>query len=287
MNIFITGATGYVGQHCLQYFLDKGHHVHALTRNSSTYSHDNLNWISGSLEDPDSYRNKLTELDAIIHLAMEYGANTGRRDSDRIAVDTFIESGIFTLYTGNLYTSHQPGMILKEELLPDGHYWWNDHESLILSSDTPSAVIRLGFVYGGSGGYLWPGLSADDEGNIPYCGSQIHHWPFVHVNDVARLYEKVLTEQAEGVFHAVDDQPVIIGEVLKKVSKLQGGKPVRVPHSTAKQRLGGFADHMLKNILVDKERSESIGWIPEHDSFIKSAEEAYKNYLQANTKEPV
>ncbi|MFN1834267.1 NAD-dependent epimerase/dehydratase family protein [Balneola sp. MJW-20] len=287
MKLFLTGATGYVGQHCLYYFLERGHQVYALTRSDQDFAHDDLNWINGSLEDPTSYREYLAEADVILHLAMEYGSDTGRRDIDRVAVETFIESGTYTLYTGNLYTSHQPGMIIKEESLPDGHYWWNDHESLILAADTPSAVIRLGFVYGGSGCYLWPGLSANDEGNIPYCGSQIHHWPFVHVNDVVRLYEMILTKQAEGIFHAVDDQPVIIGEVLKKVSELQGGTPFRVPHGTAKERLGGFADHMLKNILVTKERSEMIGWKPEHDSFIKSAEVAYKNYLQANTKEHV
>ena len=277
----MTGATGYVGRHTLQHFLNNGHLVVALTRNTPKFDHENLNWINGSLEKPETYSDGLKEVDAIVHMAMEYPGNPDRSSADKIAVEAFIDSGKFIAYTGNLYTSYQPGKTITEELLPQGHYWWNDHEAMILNAAQSSAVIRLGFVYGGDGGYLWPGLSPNENGSIPYTGSLDHHWPFVHVEDVARLYEMVITHKSKGIFHATDDKAITVGEILETVTRLQGGTAVEVSLSKAQERLGGFADHMLKDILVTKERAVQFGWKPKHPSFLDSADESYANYLAA------
>lgn len=284
MKLFMTGATGYVGRHILQHLLNKGHQVLALTRKTPNFEHTNLTWIYGALETPEFYESFLCNVDAIVHLAMEYPGSGDRSIPDKIATRTFINSGKFILYTGNLYTSYQTGETIHEELLPAGHYWWNDHETLILGAKQPSAVIRLGFVYGGTGGYLWPGLSADENGRILYTGNFENHWPFVHVEDVARLYEMVLTKQASGIFHAVDNTPITIGEIFEKVTQLQGGKPLKVAHYKAKKRLGGFADHMLKDIIVSKERSTELGWRPVYESFLISADLSFEMYQQAQKK---
>ena len=106
MKLFMTGATGYVGRHTAQYLLNKGHHIVALTRNAPKFEHPNLTWIFGALEKPESYESILQNVEAIVHLAMEYPGSGDRSIPDNIAAKAFINSGKSIVYTGNLYTSY-------------------------------------------------------------------------------------------------------------------------------------------------------------------------------------
>ena len=86
----------------------------------------------------------------------------------------------------------------------------------------------------------------------------------MHVEDVARLNEMVITQHAEGIFHAVDDVTMNIGELLETVTRLQGGTLKEIFLEEARKQLGGFADHMLKDILVSREQTLQPGWHPTH-----------------------
>ncbi|SDE24956.1 Nucleoside-diphosphate-sugar epimerase [Kordiimonas lacus] len=284
MKIFMTGASGYVGNHCLQAFLAAGHQVTALTRRPQAFSHPHLVWHQGSLEHPASYEEALSGVDAIVHQAMEYQDGADQGMIDRVAVEAFIRSGKYVAYTGNLYTSHRPGEALAEQPIPDGHHWWNDHENMLLEAGQ-AAVIRLGFVYGGSGGYLWPGFAPDASGTVLWCGEPNGRWPMVHVDDVASLFLRAIEERATGIFHAVDDTPVTHERLLNAICLLQGGTLTRVSLEAARARLGGFADHLEKDIVATNTAARSLDWQPGHPDFLASAEEAFTAYRQHREKE--
>jgi nucleoside-diphosphate-sugar epimerase len=65
---FVTGATGYVGQHLVNSLLEKGHQVYVLTRKeSSVFSNNkNINVIIGDITDPISLP---PDIDTIYHCA--------------------------------------------------------------------------------------------------------------------------------------------------------------------------------------------------------------------------
>lgn len=72
MNVFITGATGYIGQRLALILAEEGHVVRALVRSADKaglLEHPNISFISGSLEDTEALEKGSAGCDAIFHLA--------------------------------------------------------------------------------------------------------------------------------------------------------------------------------------------------------------------------
>jgi len=76
MNIFLTGATGFIGSHFLIKALENGHKITAFKRDTSKFnkiSSKSLTWVNGNL---DNISNKaLKNHDILVHLAA-HSANT-------------------------------------------------------------------------------------------------------------------------------------------------------------------------------------------------------------------
>ena len=68
MTIAITGGTGFVGSHLLDAAVAAGHEVKALTRREQP-QRDKIEWIDGSLSDPDALRRLVTGCSSVIHVA--------------------------------------------------------------------------------------------------------------------------------------------------------------------------------------------------------------------------
>jgi uncharacterized protein YbjT (DUF2867 family) len=65
-TIFVTGATGNQGGAATRNLLSNGFHVKALVRNPAKLNtHENLRIIKGDLNDPDTYKDHLTDSDAV------------------------------------------------------------------------------------------------------------------------------------------------------------------------------------------------------------------------------
>ena len=68
MRLAVTGGTGFVGSHFIDAALAAGHEVCALTRREQQ-DREGLEWVPGSLEDPDSLRTLVQNSDAVVHIA--------------------------------------------------------------------------------------------------------------------------------------------------------------------------------------------------------------------------
>ena len=67
-NIFITGATGFLGKYFLKKALSNGHHVKALIRNSNNVLYEkNLKWINSSIIDANS--EMMADSEILVHFA--------------------------------------------------------------------------------------------------------------------------------------------------------------------------------------------------------------------------
>lgn len=72
MIVFITGATGFIGQHLTIFLARHGHVVSALYRSFSKTKdllHENIKWVKGDVTDPDSLNEAMQNCDTVIHLA--------------------------------------------------------------------------------------------------------------------------------------------------------------------------------------------------------------------------
>jgi NAD+-dependent farnesol dehydrogenase len=72
MKIFITGATGYIGQKIMERLLDRGDEVHALCRNIpdlDVFSHKNLKVFQGDILDRDRVKKAMLGCTQVYHVA--------------------------------------------------------------------------------------------------------------------------------------------------------------------------------------------------------------------------
>jgi farnesol dehydrogenase len=71
MNIFITGATGYIGNNLAKKLADEGNIIHALCRNENTpvLSHANIKIFKGDITDKASIEKAIQDCEQVYHLA--------------------------------------------------------------------------------------------------------------------------------------------------------------------------------------------------------------------------
>lgn len=260
MNIFLTGASGYIGRHVALELLSRGYNVSGLARAASprTEALPTVSWRFAGLADFNAYQADIDAADAVIHCAMDYTADGENTELDS-AVVAHMESypGHF-IYTGNLFADRQRhDDLLPEAVLAENPNWRSKHEARVMDRPAASSVIRLGFVHGSEGGYFWdilsPGTVAHAlNGHIPDV-----LWPMIHVRDVAALYASVVESRATGIFHAWD------GETTRAAGV------IRVVHNTyvARNTPAGdplpYVNKLLQSsIRTTNERAKSTGWHP-------------------------
>jgi len=72
MKIFITGATGFIGQKLIQAAIEKGFFVHALVRNTCSnqlQQHERIHYFKGDITNYDTVLKAMQECDSVIHAA--------------------------------------------------------------------------------------------------------------------------------------------------------------------------------------------------------------------------
>lgn len=71
MKIFVTGATGYIGNNLAKKLADEGNIIHALCRNEHTkvLSHHNIKIFKGDITDKSSIENAIKDCEQVYHLA--------------------------------------------------------------------------------------------------------------------------------------------------------------------------------------------------------------------------
>src|SRR2546427_3768521 len=103
MQVFVTGATGYVGSSVATAFRRPGHRVWGLTRTEAKarwLEQHEIEPIVGDLADPKTYADVAAECAVLVHAAFEYSANGVAKDKK--AIETLIEAGRRRAETQNL-----------------------------------------------------------------------------------------------------------------------------------------------------------------------------------------
>lgn len=292
MKVFLTGATGYVGGAIAAELLEAGHSVVALARSPAKTDEARelgAESVVGDLASPAAWADTAAACDAVVHAALEYGTDGDERaEVDRAAVDAFLtaawgDGAVRQLvYTSSVFLLGATAVaepLTEASPAPRDHSWRLDHERRILAAARPglaTAVIRLGYVYGGKGGTIRDALAPSTDGTVAYPGAGANRLSFVHVRDAARLYRLVLEKRGRGIFHAVDGAPLAVADAAFAVSRSTGnGRTTRVPEAMAAERFGGFARILLLDVPAEAPRSRTLGWSPAHASFAESAAEAF------------
>jgi nucleoside-diphosphate-sugar epimerase len=289
MNVFVTGATGFIGSAVVRELLAAGHQVLGLARSDAgaKFLVDvGAKVHRGDLEDLESLRSGAKLSDGVIHLGFnhDFSKFAANCEMDKRAIETLgavlAGSDRPLLVTGGLLLL-APGRAATEE---DAHPPVSNSfprvsevaAMALASQGVRAAVVRLPQVHDpvkqGLVSYLIN--IAREKGVSAYVGDGRNRWAAVHVLDAARLYRLALEKASAGAkYHAVAEEGVSLRDIAEIIGR---GLKVPVLSKSPKEAadhfgfLGYFVgtDGPASSALTQ----ERLGWNPTGPSLITDLE---------------
>ena len=294
LRVFVTGATGYVGNPIAARLVQSGFEVHGLTRRTERQEAlrtQGVRPVVGDLQHPESFIAQLKNCDAVVHaaLSLEEPARV-----DQIALEV-IRAGVVdgrvrhVLYTSNGWVHGDAGDAIEDESA-DPHppplvSWRPAHEDVALDlveHEAHVTVMRPGMVYGGTGGAIGAWFrDARERQVVVYPGDGSQHWSMVHRDDVAEGYRLAL-EHARGSQRLLltDETHFTVRELAEAVALAVGVAARPWSREEVLEQLGPYGAVLLLDQKVTSARARRVlGWVPRHNHFVAEAANLLRDWL--------
>jgi nucleoside-diphosphate-sugar epimerase len=299
MRVFVTGATGALGQHLVPRLVEAGHKVTATTRTPGK---------AGQLRQAGSDPVVLDGLDraaviaavraaapeVIVHQMTALADMRSLRHPDRVFAVT---NELRTRGTDNLLAAAAEAGTRR--VIAQGYTGWpNDRsggtvkteEDPLDSGPVPSAartmeairhvektvplaapeglVLRYGSFYGpGASDVL---LDAVRKRRMPVIGGGTGIWSFIEITDAAAATAAAVDRGAPGVYNVVDSDPAPVAQWLPFLAGVAGAKPpLRLPAWLGRPLAGEFVMAQMTSVRgsSNEKARKVLGWEPRYASW--------------------
>jgi nucleoside-diphosphate-sugar epimerase len=291
MRIFVTGASGFIGQALCAQLIEHGHEVSALVRRSGSEP-GGTRAVAGDLSDAQTLTGAIAaeRPECVIHLAAEIASqrNEGKVATVNIAGTAHLleacqalagsagpAEGPRFVFASTVVTGDAHGALLTEEdplpvQTPYGRSK-QEGERMVLASGLPAVVVRPSHVYGPGGWYAEELVTRlRQPGRFAVIGSGQNMWDVVHVQDVAgALRLAAVRAPADSIFHVVDDEPISYYDFMALTARALGvGAPRRIPVALARLLAGRNAvDAAVRSARSSNRKiRDELGWEPRYPS---------------------
>jgi nucleoside-diphosphate-sugar epimerase len=301
MQVFLTGATGYIGSAVLDAMIKGGHRVTALARDPEKAERllaKGATPIIGELGLPKTYVDAVKAADAVVHTAMESSPRGIPKEKDALqlmlgtqtqASQADGKARVF-IYTSGVWVLGRTAKAAEEDapLDPPTHVDWRPaHEDLVLSSFSASlrtVVVRPGIVYGGGRGIVSDLIKDALNGLIRVVGPGKNRWSCVYDHDLGDLYVRILeSPTAAGVIHATDEADEKVEDIVEAIAAQVPQRPdIRnMPMTEARKKLGAYADALALDQKVRSPKARAIGWAPTQTGIVNSVARLVEEFRNA------
>ncbi|MFD5199669.1 NAD-dependent epimerase/dehydratase family protein [Streptomyces sp. NPDC058375] len=282
MNVFIIGATGFVGGHLARHLADEGHAVSGLARTDTAATTLRQQGITPIAADLNARRpaaiGAALAADAVIYAAQaEPEQETATvADLTRALADTgktlvFLSgSGVLMQRTQGAWS---PDVFAEDDAFvtePLAEFRKDAEDTVMASAahGVRAMVIRPGQIWGpGDHGHMaMTYQSVAALGAAAYVGDGLAVYSHVHIDDVAHLFSLALVKgRAGGLYHSV------AGEapnrwIAEKVAEDVGVKTRSVTLQEAEEVWGPFGALILaaSSRIRATTAQQELGWQPQH-----------------------
>lgn len=293
MKVFVTGATGFVGQAVIKALHERDHEVVGLVRDANkgrALEQSGVTLVVGDMLKPASYEGVVPTVDAVIHTA-QYGIQ-GRftrkkfeqiEQADVLMTRTLARACLAhdkkLLYTSGVfnYGDHGDEWITEQTPLrpsPLGEAHTKVVEELLsLYREQRLRVIILspGFVYGPGGLFKQSFYDTLQKGQLRIFGKGQNYWSVIHVDDLAAAYALAVESEAYGeTYNIVDDQPLRLCDFVNIFTDAMSHKRVgSMAPWLLKLIIGGpLVDSLVTSFRISNEKAKrELDWQPRYSAF--------------------
>lgn len=290
MNLFITGAGGYIGGSVALALMAEGHQVRGLTRNEDSAARlaaVGIQSVLGSLDDANLLTREAHLADGVIN-----AASSDHAAAVRALLDGLVGSGKPFLHTsGSSVVGDDARGAFRADLVFDGESPWVVHPSKQARHEIDqqvlgaaqrgvrSVVICPSLIYGTGRGLnphsvQIPFLAgyASTHGAVPIVGAGQTVWSHVHIDDVVDLFRRALTSAPAGAFYFAENGESLWADIAATLAaRLTQGRVVHLAAEDAAERWGEprayFSFGSNSRVSAGRARRE-LGWKPQHASVL-------------------
>ncbi|MFJ6799086.1 NAD-dependent epimerase/dehydratase family protein [Streptomyces sp. NPDC091268] len=293
MRVFVTGATGYIGGSVADLLLRSGHQVEGLVRSEAKARELERRGIApvlGTLDDAVLLTARARAADAVVNAA----------DSDhRGAVEALVEglagTGRALVHTSgsSIVSTDARGSateeVFTEDIVAPGSTWRPVEEKTArvaldrfvldaAGSGVRSVVLCNSLVYGHGRGMARDSVQvpvlarqARASGTVRYIEEGRNIWSTVHVDDMADLYLRALTDAPAGSFHFVENGEASFADISASLATAFGLGPAQ-PWDTD-TAVAHWGHELALCVLASNSRvrgtATALGWRPAHPSVLE------------------
>jgi nucleoside-diphosphate-sugar epimerase len=279
MQVFLTGATGFIGSAIVPELLSAGHQVLGLARSdegAKSLAATGAQVLRGDMEDLGSLRNYASKSDAVIHTAFnhDFSKFAANCEADRLAIEALgsaligsdrpllVTSGLALQASGPVATEQDPPY-------PPSAFMPRASEvtaASLQSRGVNTSVVRLPQVHDRAKQGLVTYLIAvaRQTGVSAYLGEGLNRWAAVHVLDAARLYRLALEKGETGErYHAVAEEGISFREIAEVIGERMKLPVVSKSLEEASGHFGFLANFAgLDLVASSAQTQEKLGWHP-------------------------